>query len=77
MSGSINEDCGMIGRRTEELRKSSLDLESEGYTGNVEFALEIQHGACLTIPDTLTSMNMTRVHLAYLDTGRVGRDEHF
>ena len=48
VSGSIGEDFGMIGRRTEKLKKSSLELESKRYTGRVEFTLKSGHGACLT-----------------------------
>ena len=48
MSGSIGEDFGMIWQRTKKLQKSSLDSESEGDTGRVEFTLKSGHGACLT-----------------------------
>ena len=48
MSGSIGEDFGMIGQRTKKLEISSLDSESEGNTGRVEFTLKSGHGACLT-----------------------------
>ena len=74
---SVGKGCGMIGREMKELKKSSWDQHPEGYTGRAGFGLEIQHGACLTIPGILTSLNTTRVHLAYLNTGRVGPDGHF
>ena len=42
--GSVAEDCGTIGRESEELEKSSLDEHPEGNTGRVGFALESNMG---------------------------------
>mgnify|MGYP001550946019 CR=1 FL=1 len=76
--GSVDEDYGTIGRESEELEKSSLDEHPEGNTGRVGFALESNTGRVwLSSIYLLTSMNTTRVHLAYMDTGRVGLSGHF
>ena len=76
MPGSIGEDFGMIGRKTEKLEKLSLDLEAEEYIGRVGSTLKNEHRSCLTKKKLLIMLNTTRVSLAYFDTGRVDHAEH-